>query len=94
MKLTSIVAIYALFWVLAAFVVLPFDLRTHDEAGSEAELGHANSAPINFHPGRVAKRATILAVVLCGLYYANYVNGWITPDDLNLFGQPPGGIPR
>jgi hypothetical protein len=23
------------------------------------------------------------------LYYANYVNDWITPRDLNLFGEPP-----
>lgn len=89
MKLTSIIAIYALFWVLSAFLVLPFDLRTHDEMGSEAEPGHANSAPIDFRPGKVAKRATILALVLFGLYYLNYVNGWITPDDLTLFGKPP-----
>ena len=89
MKLTSIIAIYALFWVLSAFLVLPFNLRTHDEAGSEADVGHATSAPVNFRPGRVVKRATILAGVLFGVYYLNYVNGWITTDDLNLFGQPP-----
>ena len=28
MHLTSIVAIYSLFWVLAAFVVMPFGVRT------------------------------------------------------------------
>lgn len=89
MKITSIIAIYALFWVLAAFLVLPFDLRTHDEAGSEAERGHAASAPVNFRPGRVLKRTTLLALVLFALYYANYVAGWITVDDLNFFGQPP-----
>lgn len=33
MKWTSILAIYALFWVLSAFLVMPFGLRTHDEAG-------------------------------------------------------------
>ena len=33
MKLTSIIAIYALFWVMSAFMVLPFGVRTHDEAG-------------------------------------------------------------
>jgi hypothetical protein len=30
-----------------------------------------------------------LAAVLCGLYVANYVYGWIGPEDLNFFGQPP-----
>jgi hypothetical protein len=29
-------------------------------------------------------------VVLCGLYYANYVQGWITVKDLDFFGDPPG----
>jgi hypothetical protein len=37
----------------------------------------------------VAIRATILAVLLCGLYVANYVYGWITPQDINVFGEPP-----
>ncbi len=33
MRWTSILAIYSLFWVLSAFLVLPFGVRTHDEAG-------------------------------------------------------------
>ena len=31
MKLTSALAIYFLFWVMSAFFVLPFGVRTHDE---------------------------------------------------------------
>ena len=89
MKLTSIIAIYALFWVLSAFLLLPFGVRTHEEAGVERVPGQADSAPAHFRPGRHAKRATLLAAVLFGLYYANYVNGWIEPQDLNLFGSPP-----
>jgi predicted secreted protein len=86
---TSIIAIYGLFWVLSAFLVLPFGVRTHDEAGEEMIPGQADSAPVNFNPRRIAKRATLLSLVLFGLYYANYVNGWIGPDDLNFFGKPP-----
>ena len=89
MKLTSIIAIYTLFWVLSAFVLLPFGVRTHEEAGVERVPGQADSAPAHFRPGRIAKRATLLAAVLFGLYYANYVNGWIVPEDLNFFGSPP-----
>ena len=85
MKWTSILAIYALFWVMSAFLLLPFGVRTHDEAGIAKIPGQADSAPANFRPGRVAARATMLAAVLCGLYVANYVCGWITPEDLNLF---------
>jgi len=89
MKLTSILAIYFLFWVLSAFLVMPIGLRTSDETGDEVETGHAPSAPVNFRPGRVALRATVLAAVLFGLYYANYVHRWVEAEDMNLFGKPP-----
>jgi predicted secreted protein len=90
MQWTSILAIYGLLWVLSAFLVMPFGLRTPDEVeGHEVETGHADSAPINFRPGRIALRATVLAAVLMGLFYLNYVNGWIVADDLNFFGRPP-----
>ena len=90
MKWTSILAIYALLWVMSAFLMLPFGVKTHDEAGIPKVPGQADSAPANFRPGQVATRATMLAAVLCTLYVANYVYGWIGPEDLNLFGSPPG----
>lgn len=90
MKLTSIIAIYLLFWVMSAFVLLPFGVKTHDEAGVAKVPGQADSAPVNFRPGRIALRATLLSAVLTGLYIANYTQGWITVDDINIFGTPPG----
>ena len=90
MKWTSVLAIYALFWVLSAFLMLPFGVKTHDEAGIAKVPGQADSAPADFRPGRVALRATVLAALLCGLYVANYVYGWIGAEDLNLFGVPTG----
>lgn len=90
MKWTSVLAIYALFWVLSAFILLPFGVKTHDEAGIPKIPGQADSAPANFRPGRLVLRATLLAAVLCGLYVANYVNGWIGVEDLNFFGEPSG----
>jgi predicted secreted protein len=89
MRWTSIIAIYTLFWVLSAFLVMPFGIRTHEEEGIERVPGQVDSAPANFRPRRIAFRATVLAFVLFGLFYANYVNGWIRPDDLNFFGTPP-----
>ena len=87
MQWTSILAIYFLFWVLSAFLLLPFGVQTADELGVEKVPGQADSAPANFRPGRVALRATVLAGLLCGLYLANYEAGWITMADLNLFGD-------
>jgi predicted secreted protein len=86
MRWTSIVAIYALFWALSAFLVLPFGVRTHEEAGAERVAGQADSAPHGYPFGKLLLRATILAAVLFGLYYANYVNGWITPADMDYSG--------
>ena len=88
MKWTSILAIYGLFWVMSAFVLLPFGVKTHDEAGIAKVPGQADSAPANFRPGRLALRATVVAAVLCTLYVTNYIYGWITPQDLNFFGSP------
>lgn len=90
MRWTSIVAIYSLFWVLSAFIVLPFGVRTPDEDGSRVAPGHADSAPVNFNARRIAKRATVLSLVLFGLYYLNYVNGWLAPDDLDISRFYPG----
>ena len=93
MQWTSIVAIYGLFWVMAAFVLLPFGVRTHDEAGVPKIPGQADSAPVDFRPGRLALRATLLAAVLCGLYIANYTQGWIGVEDVNFF-TPPEELQR
>lgn len=88
MKIPSIIAIFALFWVMSAFLVLPFGVRTHDEAGAERVAGQADSAPHEFRPWRVILRATTLAAILFGLFYLNYVNGWVSPRSFEWF-QPP-----
>jgi len=46
--------------------------------------GHAESAPVNFSPSRIIKRATVVSVVLFGAFYLNYVNGWIVAADLDI----------
>lgn len=82
MNTYAIFAIYLLFWVISAFIMLPLGIRTPDETGEILVKGQADSAPSNFRPGVVALRATILASLLFGLYYANYVEGWLTVDML------------
>ena len=89
MQWTSIVAIYFLIWVMTAFVMLPFGVRTADEAGEEKVPGQAESAPVNFRPGKIIIRSTIASAVLTTLFVLNYEFGWITADDLNVFPDPP-----
>lgn len=88
MQWTSIVAIYLLVWVMCAFVILPFGVRTHDELGLEKIPGQADSAPANFRPLRLAIRASLVAAVLTGIYVLNYDYGWIEAADINLFNPP------
>ena len=85
MNWPSALAIYLLFWVMTAFLVLPFHARTHDEAGLEKVPGQADSAPAEFRAGLIALRTTVISAVLFGLYYLNYVNGWIGAETLNFF---------
>ncbi|WP_420382541.1 DUF1467 family protein [Novosphingobium sp.] len=92
MRWTSIVAIFTLFWVLAAFLVMPFGIRTHDELGLEKVPGQVHSAPGNFRPRAFLLRTTVLAIVMFGLYYANYVHQWVTVDDLDI--APWLGAPK
>ena len=85
MNLTSITAIYFLFFAGSAFILLPFGVRTTDEAGGERVPGQAESAPHHFDVKRHLLKAAILAAVLFALYYANWTYGWITPDDLDFY---------
>ncbi|MEA3543421.1 MAG: DUF1467 family protein [Pseudomonadota bacterium] len=78
----AVFAIYFLMWVICAFIMLPLGLRTPDETGEALLKGQADSAPSNFRPMMVVLRATILSGLLFGLYYANYVEGWVTVDML------------
>ncbi len=84
MKWTSAVAIYFLFWVMIAFVVMPFHARTTREAGGELVPGQADSAPHEFKGGRIAGWTTAIATLAFVIYYANYVNRWITPEMLDF----------
>ncbi len=91
MQWTSIVAIYLLVWVMCAFVMLPFGVRTHDELGLEKIPGQADSAPANFRPIRLIFRASLLAAALTASYALNYEFGWVTADDINFI-KPPENL--
>lgn len=88
MKWTSIVAIYILFWSLCAFLVLPFGVRSNHELGAELVPGQDQGAPANFKPWAVVAYTTILSATLFGLYYANYVYGWIDRHSFDFLIEP------
>lgn len=85
----SAIAIYFIMWFLCLFLVLPFYARDATGGDSDHVPGQADSAPARFPFWRVFGRVSLVTAVMFGLYYANYVNGWFTPQDINLFGNPP-----
>jgi len=60
MQLSSIVAIYFLFFAFSAFILLPFGVRTDEEAGTTSVPGQADSAPHRFDIKRHLLKAAIL----------------------------------
>lgn len=88
MKPVSIAAIYMLFWTLSLFLVLPFGVRTDEEAGAARAAGHAESSPHGYRIGRVLLRTTILAAILFGLFYANWLYGWVGIEMLDWAAPP------
>ncbi len=84
MQWTSALAIFVLFWVMSAFLVMPFGVRSAYEADTELVPGQERGAPANFKPGPILIRTTILGAILFALYYVNYVEGWITVNSFGL----------
>ena len=85
MQLSSIVAIYFLFFAASAFFLLPFGVKTDDEAGTPKVPGQADSAPHRFDLKRHLLKAALVGAILFALFYANWAYGWITPDDLDFY---------
>ncbi len=86
MQPVSLIAIFALFFAFSTFLVLPFGVRTADEAGVARVPGQAESAPAEFRPWRTVLRITVVASVLFGLFLLNYRYGWVTAETLDVFG--------
>ena len=85
MQPTSISAIYFLFFAASEFLLLPFGVKTDEEAGTPRVPGQAESAPHTFNLKRHLLKAALLGAVLFAIYYANWTYGWITPDDLDFY---------
>ncbi|MEM1052044.1 MAG: DUF1467 family protein [Pseudomonadota bacterium] len=92
MQWTSILAVYFLIWVMSAFVMLPFGVRTSEEVGEALIPGQAESAPSNFRPQRILVKATIISIVLTTVFVLNYEYGWISVSDLDILPKPPDSM--
>ena len=85
MKLGSILAIYFLFFAASTFILLPFGVKTAEEAGVDKVPGQADSAPHKFDLPRHLIKAALVAAGLFALYYANWTFGWVTAEELDFY---------
>jgi predicted secreted protein len=85
MQIGSILAIYFLFFIASAFLLLPFGVKTDEEVGATKIAGQADSAPYRFDLKRHLLRAMVLALVLFALFYLNYTFAWIEVEDLDFY---------
>lgn len=88
MTIAAALAIYFIIWWLTLFAVLPFGIRSQIEAGTVVP-GSDAGAPAR--PGLATKVlwTTVVSGILFALYYANYVTGFITLEDLPAFLRGP-----
>lgn len=69
--------IYAVLWWMVLFMVLPFGVRTAEEAGEDSEPGHAASAPVRPRLWWKALATTIISAVIFGICYGLIAGGVI-----------------
>jgi predicted secreted protein len=84
MTVVSTIAVYFVVWWVVLFAVLPFGIRTQQEAG-EVTLGTTASAPARPRLLRVAIATTILAaIIVAGLWVAANIYGVSLESFANL----------
>jgi predicted secreted protein len=81
MSLTFAIAIYFIVWWITLFAVLPFNVRTQDEAGAIVP-GTPESAPSEPKLLRIIVTNTIVATLVFAVVWSIIVYEWI---DLDLF---------
>ncbi|MGL4242463.1 MAG: DUF1467 family protein [Beijerinckiaceae bacterium] len=72
MEVGSAIAVYFIIWWVTLFCVLPFGVRSQQEAG-EVTPGSDPGAPASARLGRVAAINTLVALVVFAVFWALYV---------------------
>lgn len=76
------VAVFYVMWWIVLIAVLPWGVKTAQEAGEQGVAGQATSAPQNPMLLKKVLWTTIVTTVLFCLFKANFDYGWLTIDDL------------
>ncbi len=86
MGITSAIVLFSVIWFMVLFVLLPLGMRSQGDEG-DVVPGTQPGAPAEFKAGRMAKRVTVIAVVLWCIIAAVIIYGGLTVRDLDWFGR-------
>jgi predicted secreted protein len=75
MPIGSLLALYFIIWWLTLFAVLPFGVRSQQEAG-EVVTGSDPGAPVSVRIGRIILINSIVAAVILVVFWVVYVENW------------------
>lgn len=95
MTWTGAVVLYAVFWFIALFLILPRGQATQIEEG-EIEPGTPGGAPAEINIRRKFLYATIASAIALAILAAVMDSGWVELDDFDFlypdsFKEPPAG---
>ena len=85
MNLAFAAAIYLVIWWIVLFAMLPFGVRTSEEAGESAVPGSADSAPHRPHLLAKVLATTVVSSIVFAVVYVIVVHQVITLDDIPFF---------
>jgi predicted secreted protein len=82
MSWTTALAIYFVAWWIVLFAVLPFGVRSQEEAGTEFVAGSDPGAPAMPLLLKKALWTTIVTTVLCAFFFWLFLSRRLTLDDM------------
>ncbi len=82
MSLLFGIAVFFVMWWVVLIAVLPWGVKTAQEAGEDGVPGQATSAPQNPMLLKKALWTTLVTAVLFSVFWVGVENEWVTIDDL------------
>ena len=87
MTITGAIVLFAVFWFLALYMILPLFVRSQEEAG-EVEPGTSAGAPDQPLMRKKLIWTTIAATVMWVVVYTIIKSGVISVDDISFLTRP------
>lgn len=85
MSIVSAIVLFAVFWFLALFIVLPIGLSTQGDEGSRLVGTHAGSPSSSFSMRRKLKQATFVAVPVWAVVALFVLYSGVGVRDIDIF---------